>query len=85
VKTSNGAGFAYPENMKETVRLQWANNGFDGEASPEIAGLIATYIAIGSFWGAGSDDHFAERFHALDDYVYSLPSETFTLVKRALD
>lgn len=85
VKTANGAGYAYPELKQDLIRLQWANNGFDGEASPEIAGLIATCIAIGSFWGAGSDEHFAERFHALDDYIYSLPSETFTLVKRCLD
>lgn len=67
VKTSNGAGFAYPKTDLATYHLTWADNGFEGDASPEISGLIATMMSIGSFWGAGSDDHFAERYHALDD------------------
>lgn len=55
------------------MRIQWEGNGYEGEVSPEAAGIIATLFALSHLSMHFGSDHLAEGFHRLRDYVSEHP------------
>lgn len=67
---SNGGFYIAPE-LKHPVRLMWSGNYFDGEMSPDAAGIVATLFALSSF--AERSPVFWEKYMKLYDYIGSHP------------
>lgn len=53
------------------MRLMWPGNYFDGEMSPDAAGIVATLFTLNGF--AEHSPAFAEKYWQLYEYIGSHP------------
>ena len=65
---SNG-GFYIAPDLKHPMRLMWPGNYFDGEMSPDAAGIVATLFTLNSF--AERSPVFREKYVKLYNYIES--------------
>lgn len=63
-----GGGFMVPSGT-EKMELSWAGNYFEGEMSPEAAGIVATLYALNMLANSTEEDHLIEAYHALRDFA----------------
>lgn len=79
---SNGGGYMFPQR-DGLMRLQWSDNFFEGEASGEVAGIIASLISFSAL--SGSADRFGVLNNLLLGYVAGLDDADRELIYRAID
>ena len=72
----NGSGFLVPD-MEGPVSINWDDNGYEGEVTPKVAGIIATAHALAHYT--------PEKYHLLMDYADSLPKDEAKAIFSALD
>lgn len=65
---SNG-GFYMAPVLGAPIRLMCDGNGFDGELSPEAAGIVATLFGVGRVLAHFEYDPLIEHYHRLRDFA----------------
>lgn len=80
---SNGAFFMVP-NVHTAMDIEVDGNGFRGAMNPDAAGIVATLMALSALsCRRPENEHFAEGFHNLRDYV--LTRDDREQILRAID
>jgi hypothetical protein len=69
---SNGGGYMAP-TTPERLRLQWADNHFDGVMSADAAGIVFTLYALNHLAHRYEDEAFVRLFHLLLDFAKGHP------------
>ena len=65
---SNGGFFLSPDR-EDRLRLTWDDNFFDGEMSPEAAGIGVTLMALSQASFALHQEHYGKKFHLLREFA----------------
>ncbi len=65
---SNG-GFYMAPVLGAPIRLMCDGNGFDGELSPDAAGIVATLFGIGRVLSHFEHDPLIEHYHRLREFA----------------
>ena len=83
-KLSNG-GFYMAPDLEKSLRISVYGNCFEGDLSPDAAGIVATLFALGNLAGAVENDNlrFSELYHLLLSFVPGHPEGH--LICRAID
>lgn len=79
---SNG-GFYMAPDLKNPVLLAVDGNGFEGEMSPDAAGIVASLFALCSLAAQTEEDQHIELYHALR--AYALEHAEARLILAAID
>ena len=64
---SNGGFYIAPENGGK-MRLVWSGNYFDGEMSPDAAGIVATLYALNVF-AEQAGPYFSDKYIQLYEFM----------------
>lgn len=81
VDLSNG-GFYMAPYGDTPLRVRWDDNGFDGQLSPDAAGIVATLFTLSHLSFAGHEA-LADAYQQLLDYAASHPESAS--IFRAID
>lgn len=79
---SNG-GFYLAPKIGQRLRMAVEGNGFEGELSPDAAGIVATLFALNQLAFETRDDHLIDCYHALRDFA--LEHAEAALIAQAID
>ncbi|WP_147061408.1 antirestriction protein, partial [Kozakia baliensis] len=82
-RLSNTGLYAAPEMERATVPVQWADNFFDGEMSPDAFGIVATLFALSAACCVSPSDVLAARYDTLRDFAAE--HDERNLIFRAID
>ncbi len=78
---SNGGFYIAPEN-KGKMRLVWPGNYFDGEMSPDAAGIVTTLYALNGF-AEQAGPYFSDKYIQLYEFMRLHPEAG--VIRAAID
>ena len=78
---SNGGFYIAPENGGK-MRLVWPGNYFDGEMSPDAAGIVATLYALNVF-AEQAGPYFSDKYTQLYEFMRLHPEAE--VIRAAID
>lgn len=73
-KFGNGGGYLAPRR-EGTFKMACAGNWFEGEVSPDAAGIIATLYALSQLANQVEDDAIIEQYYRLREFALEHPEK----------
>lgn len=67
--TLTNGGFYLAPRIGRRLRIAVEGNGFEGEMSPDAAGVVATLFALNQIAFETRDDRLIKHYHALHDFA----------------
>ncbi|OOG28854.1 hypothetical protein B1C78_00530 [Thioalkalivibrio denitrificans] len=71
-RLSNGGFYMAPEH-DGNMKISWPMNGYEGEMSPDAAGIVACLFAFSLMAERTTDERFIDLFHALREFAAGHP------------
>jgi hypothetical protein len=81
--TLSNSGFFMAPDYDKLMRVSVEGNGFEGELSPNAAGIVANLFALGHLAAEIQNDRIIELYHLLREFACDHPESGMIL--RAID